>query len=82
MYLEGEVPPRQLALVCKKWKALLLESPSLWRKIDVSFVHPRDLEPAKISLSKRIKLSRATALDVTLNAMDYPTLWRNDTDLF
>lgn len=82
LYLEGDVPPRQLALVCKKWKALLLASPSLWRKIEASFVHPHDLELVKIRLSKRIKLSRATALDVTLNTINYSPGWRSDTDLF
>src|ERR1700761_1258502 len=30
-YLEGELPTRQLALVAKSWKGLLLATPSFWR---------------------------------------------------
>lgn len=61
------VPTRQLALVCRGFRRLLLNTPRLWRKIEAYMVSSDMAEFSRRRLQRRIQLSRSTLLDVTLN---------------
>jgi hypothetical protein len=70
-HLQGRTPPRRLALVCKGWRTLLLDTSSFWRTLEAYSVYPDSLEREVDTLSKRIALSRSTLLDITLSLCEH-----------
>jgi hypothetical protein len=76
-HLQDQIPPRDLALVCKSWTKLLRHTPSFWRDLKAHFVDSDSLEREVDRLSKRIALSRSALLDITLSLH---TSYDNDSD--
>lgn len=77
-YLENEVPARRLALVCKRWRATMLETPRLWRTLEARCVHEGnlDFEHQLSQLKRRIELlgTGTMELNVTLYLTAFETV--------
>lgn len=80
-HLSGRLPSRQLASVCKGWKALIEGTPSFWRNIQASFVTAHNAEYEVAVLRRRIELSRSTLLDIKLILCNH-VLEESQDDLF
>jgi hypothetical protein len=66
--LGDDIPSFGLALVCKRWKTLLSETSTFWRKIRASFVPDDKIHFYARRLRRRLELSQRALLDVTLSA--------------
>lgn len=66
--LSNDIPSRDLASVCKRWKALLSETSTFWRKVRASFVQEDKIAFHASRLRRRLELSQRALLDVTLDA--------------
>lgn len=71
-HLVGRDPPRRsLALVCKEWREWILNTPCLWRHIQVHFVTNVALRRYLIKINRRIELSGSVPLNITLSTVGF-----------
>jgi hypothetical protein len=63
----GDTPSRNLALVCRRWKALLLGTSVFWRKMKINFVPENQSDFHASHLRRRLELSQGALLDVVLD---------------
>jgi hypothetical protein len=66
--LGDDIPSYGLALVCKRWKNLLSETSTFWRKMRASFVPAEKIYVYASRLRRRLELSQGALIDVTLDA--------------
>lgn len=69
--VSDEIPSKKLAIVCKRWKTLLLRTSIFWRKISASFVQDDQAALHSIRLRRRLELSQSAQIDVTLNVSEF-----------
>lgn len=81
-YLEDNVPPRELALVCKQWKGFIQGAPALWRNLHAFPVDNNNVVSQSRILERRIRLSGSTLLNVKLDVAKYNPIRCHRIDLF
>lgn len=70
-HLEDGPPTQCLALVCREWKVLLVDTPSLWRNIKAYYTNSSETQTAHRTLEIRIQRSRSCLLNITLDFSNY-----------
>jgi hypothetical protein len=81
-YLDGIVPTRGLALVCKQWRAWMQGTPALWRNLHAFHAKSDKVDSQSLILTRRIVLSGSTLLNVTLDITYYDPIRCYRPDLF
>lgn len=72
--LLGSPPRRKLATVCRRWKEILLQTPTLWTELEVCYRYEGEQTYESRRLQRRIELSQSTLLDVKINiSQDWET---------
>jgi hypothetical protein len=69
-YLHHDVPPRRLALVCKRWRSILLSTPAFWTTLEAHCEKGSALTIHILQLQRRIELlgqASTLKLHITLN---------------
>ncbi|KAG8835382.1 hypothetical protein FRC18_000590 [Serendipita sp. 400] len=67
LYADGEVPLRNHALVCTRWRQILLSLPILWRKVEINPAYQGSPEDIHDQLVRRLHHAKNTTLDVTIS---------------
>ncbi|KAG8798439.1 hypothetical protein FRC17_007466 [Serendipita sp. 399] len=65
--INRQLPSRSLALVCRRWKEILLSDPNIWRAVKIESPFQWTLESQYDRLERRLKLAKGVTVDVTLN---------------
>ncbi|KIM20049.1 hypothetical protein M408DRAFT_162243 [Serendipita vermifera MAFF 305830] len=69
--LRDDIPSQDLAIVCKRWKLLLLKTPIFWRKMRAGFVPDNQVIFHSTRLRRRLELSRSALIDVVLDVSGF-----------
>ncbi|KAG8760042.1 hypothetical protein FRC14_004272 [Serendipita sp. 396] len=67
LYVDGGVPMRNHAKVCRQWRQILLNLPTLWRTIELSTATGGVTEELCDQLERRLHHAKGVTLDVTLS---------------
>ncbi|KAG8831476.1 hypothetical protein FRC17_003095 [Serendipita sp. 399] len=67
-YCAGDqIPPRSLALVCRRWAWLLRNLATLWRKLEIDLDAPGSIAVLRDRLERRLDLAKGLTLEVILS---------------
>ncbi|KAG8765146.1 hypothetical protein FRC15_007181 [Serendipita sp. 397] len=66
LYVDGEIPSRDHALVSRDWKQMLLSLPTLWRKVEINLASRDPLQVIQDRLERRLHHAKEATLDVSL----------------
>ncbi|KAG8823329.1 hypothetical protein FRC17_009354, partial [Serendipita sp. 399] len=65
--VDRQVPSIRLALVCRRWREILLGLPTVWRTVEIDLKSKVSIDDRLRRLERRLKLAKGLTLDVVLS---------------